>query len=463
MLVPTATAAEKKPDILFFIADDHSQYDSSAYGNKNIPTPQMEKLAAEGMALNSCFSATPSCSPSRACLLTGLFPARNGAEDNHSYPKPGTHSLIDDLKAAGYETAAIGKVAHGRVRSFNFDFTKPDTGHDPRAAVTEYLAKRDKSKPLALFVGTSDPHVPWPQPAGFKPKDVDLTPHLLDTPMTRRHRAAYYTAITRVDKLLGWLRDTAAKEMAEDTLFIYTADHGGQWPFGKWTLYDYGTRVPFIAAWPGRIKPGTRSDAMVYLQDSIPTLLDGIGGKMPEGLDCRSFLPVLEGKASTHRERILMTHSGDQEMNVYPIRAVRDGEWKLIHNLRPELAFTNHSDLDRRPLAGAYWNEWAELYKKGGEPAKKIVDEYYKHPEWELYQVGEDKWETENKIGDSSLAPMVAKMKGQLAEWMKAQGDTGKIFNDPRPLDRPETWAPEFFGIRKPHKPRGTGPSGYGD
>ena len=448
-----ASAAEKKPDILIFMADDHSQYDSSAYGNEHVPTPQMEKLAAEGITLTHCFTATPACAPSRASLLTGLMPARNGAEDNHTFPKAGTRSLVSDLKAAGYTTAAIGKIAHGQPRSFDFDFVQPNTGHDPRPAVTEYLAKRDKTKPLVLFVGTSDPHVPWPEPQGFKPKDVDLTPHLLDTPMTRRHRAAYYTAIRRVDDLLGWLRETAAREMSADLLFLYTADHGGQWPFGKWTLYDYGTRVPFIAAWPGHIQAGTESDAMVLLQDTLPTLLDVAGGKAPDGIDGKSFLPVLEGKAEGHRQKIFLTHSGDKEMNVYPIRAIRSGEWKLIHNLHPEFAFTNHSDLHRRPLAGAYWNEWAELYRNGDANAKTIVEAYYKHPKWELYRVVEDRWETENRIDDAALAPMVAEMKEELAEWMKAQGDMGRVFNDPRPLEKPETWAPEFFDTRKPNKP----------
>lgn len=146
-------------------------------------------------------------------------------------------------------------------------------------------------------------------------------------------------------------------------------------------------------------------------------------------------------------------------MNVYPIRAIRSGEWKLIHNLHPEYAFTNHSDLQRKPLAGAYWNEWAELYKQGDAKAKKIVDEYYKHPEWELYRVEGDRWETENKIGDASLAPMVAEMKKDLADWMKAQGDSGRVFSEPRPLAKRETWAPEFFEGKKANRKKGGAPA----
>lgn len=429
-----------KPNLLIYLSDDHSQYDSNLYGDPTIPVSNMEKLAKDGIRLDRCFVASPSCAPSRAVLLTGLMPARSGAEDNHSKPKPGTHSLIDDLKNAGYETVSFGKVAHyGHGPDYHFDHVGPERSPNLAAVVDKYLEERTSKKPICLFVGTHDPHVSWPAKTTFDPADLRLPPHFIDTPETRQHRALYAQAIRNLDDLLGKLRGIAAKRLGENTLFIHTSDHGSQWPFGKWNLYDYGTRVPFVAAWPGKIKPGTTSDAMVSWVDLLPTLLDVTGAAVPDGLDGKSFLPVLLGGKSTFRDRIFTTHSGDLGMNVYPIRAVRTGEWKLIHNLHPEFAFTNHSDLDRLPRAGAYWTSWVEAAKTD-ERAKGIVKRYHQRPEWELYQVSRDPWELENKIDSPEQATLVADLKKELADWMKQQGDTGKFLNKPRPLDQPQTW-----------------------
>lgn len=434
-----ALSAEK-PNLLIYLSDDHSQYDSSLYGDPTLPVPNMEKLAADGIRLDRCFVASPSCAPSRAVLLTGLMPARSGAEDNHSKPRPGTHSLIEDLKKAGYETVSFGKVAHyGHGPDYGFDHVGPERPADLAAVVDKYLGERTSKKPICLFVGTHDPHVSWPAKTTFKPEDLRLPPHFIDTPDTRQHRALYAQAIRNLDNLLGRLRVIADSRLGENTLFIHTSDHGSQWPFGKWNLYDYGTRVPFVAAWPGKIARGTTSDAMVSWVDLLPTLLDAGGGTLPDGLDGKSFLPVLLGKTETHREKIFTTHSGDREMNVYPIRAVRTGEWKLIHNLRPDLAFTNHSDLDRAPRAGAYWAEWEEAAKTD-ERARGIVQRYHQRPEFELYQISGDPWELDNRIDAPEQAALVAELKKELAEWMARQGDTGRIFSKPRPLDRPETW-----------------------
>jgi len=102
-----------QPNVVIYLSDDHSQFDCDLYGADDIPTPNFKKLAADGMMFTHAFVASPSCAPSRAAMLTGLMPARNGAEANHTYPKDGTHYLLDDLKKAGYEVAAFGKVAHG--------------------------------------------------------------------------------------------------------------------------------------------------------------------------------------------------------------------------------------------------------------------------------------------------------------------------------------------------------------
>ncbi|MEM9366689.1 MAG: sulfatase-like hydrolase/transferase, partial [Planctomycetota bacterium] len=447
LLDSPSSAGSSKPNILVYLSDDHSQFDSSLYGNDNIPTPEFERLAASGMTFTHAFVASPSCAPSRAAMLTGLMPARNGAEANHTYPRPGTHSLIADLQDAGYQVAAFGKVAHGgpkQVASYGFDHIgKERTIQKVRGEVEAWLTQRKSKKPLCLFVGTQNPHVPWTSPPTFDPAEVAFPPHHLDTPATREHRAAYYQEIKELDAFLGELRAIAANSLGENTLFIHTSDHGSQWPFGKWNLYDYGIRVPFIAAWGGKIAPDTRSDAMISWVDLLPTLIDITGGTTPGNLDGQSFANVLLGKASQHRDVIFTTHTGDTVKNIFPIRSIRTREWKLVHNLHPEFAFTNHSDLDRKPQAGAYWNEWTELAKVD-ERAKRIVDQYYQRPEWQLFHVSQDRWEQTNLIDEPEHAARVTELKRRLRSWMAEQGDQQLVQSEPRRLQDRPSWHPDY-------------------
>ena len=448
-----ATSSANQPHIVVYLSDDHSQIDSSLYGNENIPTPQFEKLAADGMTFTHAFVASPSCAPSRAAMLTGLMPARNGAEANHTFPKPGTHSLIQDLQTAGYEVAAFGKVAHGgpkHIAQYGFDYVGHAKPIDQvRKQVVHYLEQRHLRQtlngPLCMFVGTTNPHVPWTSPTTFDPEKIEFPPHHLDTPSTRAHRAAYYQEIQELDTFLGDLRTITAEKLgADNTLFIHTSDHGSQWPFGKWNLYDYGIRVPFIAAWHGRIAAGVQSDAMISLVDLLPTLVELGDGETPDTLDGRSFAGVLLGQTNLHRDVIFATHTGDGVKNIFPIRCIRTRQWKLIHNLYPEFAHTNHSDLDRKPMAGAYWAEWAQLAKIDAS-AKDIVDHYFKRSEWELFNVQNDQWEQTNIVDQPDQSQRVSELKLRLAEWMRAQHDQHRVHDEPRRLQDRHRWHPDYF------------------
>ena len=249
--------------------------------------------------------------------------------------------------------------------------------------------------------------------------------------------------------MIGELRSLASRLLCEDVLFIHSSDHGSQWPFGKWNLYDYGIRVPFVAAWPGVIKPGTRSGAMIQWTDLLPTLVEVAGGEVRAGLDGRSFLGVLRGERTVHRKRIFTTHSGDGRMNIYPIRSVRTREWKLIHNLHPEFAHTNHSDIHRKPGAGRYWDEWAERMK-GDEADRALVLRYYRRPEWELYHVSEDRWELANLADDPAQAQRLESLRRELADWRESQGDQGTVFNEPRLLSDRKSWHPDLAREQPP-------------
>lgn len=298
-----ATAA---PNIVVFLADDHGYFDSEVYGAKDVRTPNMLRLAKAGMTFTLCFVASPSCAPSRAAMLTGLMPARNGAEANHSKPRPEIKKLPAYFQEIGYEVAGFGKVAHyNHDKDYGFDHY--DKNHAP-PVVREFLERRDKAKPLCLFVGAHAPHVPWSTNAAYNAVEIPTT-HVA-TPATRQFRARYYTDVTKADSELGAIYDLARAQLGTNTLFVYTSDHGAQWPFGKWNLYDAGIRVAFIAAWPGVIAQGSRTDAMVSWIDILPTLVEVAGGEIPSQIDGRSFAGVLRGETRAHRDRIFSTHSG---------------------------------------------------------------------------------------------------------------------------------------------------------
>jgi N-sulfoglucosamine sulfohydrolase len=435
-----AYAALAPPNIVVFISDDHSQLDSEAYGSTEVRTPHMARLATDGMKFTHAFVASPSCGPSRTAMLTGLWSARNGAEPNHTPKKPGVASLPPVLHALGYEVAAIGKIAHGNfASSHGFDFVEgPFQGFSETSAVAKFLAARDVSKPLCLFVGTRHPHVPWSDDRTYDPARVKIPAKHIDTPTTREQRASYLTDVTKADTLLGEVRALARDKIRGDTLFIYTADHGAQWPFGKWNLYDASIRIPLIIAWPGHLKPGSTSDAMVCWPDLLPTFIDLAGGNAPDGLDGKSFAAILRGTASAHRDRIFATHSGDGDFNVYPIRAVRTRDWKYVRNLHPEFQHQTHISRSSGPSGLLYWQTWLAAAERDSAAAA-IVQRYVKRPAEELYDLAADPLELHNLAAEPKHAARMAAMRADLDAWMKQQGDTQTVFGKPLMHGEPVT------------------------
>ena len=438
-----AAEAQRLPDIVVYLADDLSASDLFLYGGTNIDTPAIDALAADGMTFDRAFVASPSCAPSRAAMLTGLMPARNGAEENHTYPRNGCLPLPRLIKQLGYQTVAFGKVAHLRsAKDFDFEvFDLQSDIPDVRQSVKDFLENRDDPRPLALFVGVSNPHVPWPSESTVDPLRMSLPAKLLDTPRTRVQRSRYLQEVKDLDAYLGELRDLADRYLSDDHLFVFSSDHGAQFPFGKWTLYDEGIRVPLIIARKGGIQAGSRTAAMVSWVDLLPTLISLVGGEVPEGLDGRSFAAVLHGEADSHRESIFTTHSGDKKMNVYLSRSIRTLQYKLIWNPHPDFAFTTHIDLLLRATSGDYFKEWTELAREN-QYAKMVVAAHHGRPEYELYDLDSDPFEQVNLAGTPQLAKLQAELDRELKDWITEQGDSLTVFHDPLLLDDPDSWVP---------------------
>jgi uncharacterized sulfatase len=244
--------------------------------------------------------------------------------------------------------------------------------------------------------------------------------------------------------------DAVRAHMPRETLILFTSDHGAQWPFGKWNLYESGVCVPLIVVWPGVVKSGTHTDAMVQWTDFLPTLLEAAGGKAPADIDGRSFLRVLRGDTSRHRERVFTTHSNDNRFNVYPSRAVRDERWKYIRNLHPEFAFTSHVDLVAGALGQrAFFSTW-EAAAKTNLQAAAIMKRYHARPAEELYDLARDPHEQRNLAADPQSAGELATLRAHLDEWAKAQGDQQRVPVEPRLLSDTHSYGPKAEIIGQP-------------
>jgi N-sulfoglucosamine sulfohydrolase len=433
-------SAAEQPNIVVFISDDHSQFDSQAYGSTEVRTPNMAKLAEDGLKFTHAFVASPSCGPSRTALLTGLWSARNGAEANHKAKRPEVPSLPSVLRNIGYEVVVIGKVAHGNWAQF-YDFDAvigPSVGISDTTDVAKFLNQRTSQKPLCLFVGTRHPHVPWSESPTYDPAHVQIPPTHVDTAATRAERAKYLTDITHSDTLLGEVRTLAKDKIPGDTLFIYTADHGSQWPFAKWNLYDAGIRIPLLITWPGRLKPSTSTDAMVCWPDLLPTFIELGGGKVPNGIDGQSFAGILRGTTTKHRDQIFSTHSGDGDFNVYPVRSVRTRDWKYIRNLHPEFQHHSHISRSTGPSGLAYWHTWLSA-AESNPTAAATVKRFTTRPAEELYDLSADPNELHNLAAAPKHADRRAKMSADLDGWMQQQGDTQTVFGTPLLQGEPVT------------------------
>jgi N-sulfoglucosamine sulfohydrolase len=428
-LLAAGLHAATLPNIVVFISDDLGRLDTSIHGSKDVRTPTMDRLAVGGMTFDNAYVASPACCPSRFSLLTGLMPARHGAHPNHSQVKPGTKFLPPILKKLGYHIASFGKVAHRNTSFAGLDFNSPEKTNMSKEVV-KHFSKTQIDGPICLLVGDRRPHVEWTKQMNYDPKHVTLPPFFIDTQETREHWARYLTDIEGMDEEMSRVLEFAKEKFGDNFIFIFTSDHGGQWPFGKWNLYDYGTRVPLVAYWPGHIEAGVRTDAMVSWVDLLPTLIDIAGGKYPAEIDGKSFAPVLLGKTKTHRDKIFTTNTGDKNMNIYPIRSVRIGKYKFIHNLRPDAYHSNHSDILRNDGRGLYWDSWDEAAKTDPKAAA-IIKRYYTRPEFELFDLDKDPLELDNLADNPEYKVELAKLKSELSTWTTAQGDDLLPHRDP--------------------------------
>ncbi len=429
------------PNIVLYLADDHGVDFVGCYGNPVVRTPNIDALAREGVKFNRVFAATPTCSPSRAAMFTGLWPQRNGTMGNHTDCFDGIQALPAYLQKLGYRVVAANKTDVRPRSVFGWELLPAklptdikfrryrDEGLDT-AKVDAFLTSHQREhpgQPLCLLIGDNGPHVVWETNKIYDPAMLPLTPLMVDTPKTRLALANYYQDITTVDQRVGEVVSSLKRHGLEtNTIFIYTADHGSEWPRCKWTLYDSGLRVPFIVRWPGVAARGGHNDALISLVDLTPTFVTLAGGSAPKEIDGVSFKDVLLGKSKKCREDLFATHTGDGVMNLFPERAVRDDRYKYIVNLHPEREWATHfTKVEGISNSHAeVWNTWTAKATNDVIVAH-LVNAIVHHPAEELYDTQTDPWELTNLVQRAEMKSVLKRMQERLAELRKMAKDHG--------------------------------------
>lgn len=391
-----AAAATRAPNIVFFLIDDWGWTDGSAFGSKFYETPHMERLAAEGMKFNQAYSACTVCSPTRAALLTGKYPARLHLTDwvaghNRPYAKLKIPvwtqqlpleevTLAEELKTRGYATALVGKWHLGGEAFYperqGFDVNiggwskgAPGAYFPPygvkgleEALEGEFLSDRltrdaitfieqNKERPFFLYF----PHYGVHQPIAGKPEVIEKYKKKLAAGNYTQTNAVYAALVESIDDSMGAvMKKLAELKLDENTIIVLTGDNGGlsgtfngkvwrQGPtrneplrLGKGSAYEGGVRVPLIVKWPGVAKTGSVNEVPVTTVDYFPTLVEAATGAPAKGVDGESLVALLKGGQKLQREAIYWHYPHYHPGGATPYSSVREGDWTLIHFFEDE-------------------------------------------------------------------------------------------------------------------------------
>ena len=418
----------QKPNFVLFIADDCSYYDLGCYGSKDSKTPNIDRFATQGVRFTQAYQAVPMSSPTRHNLYTGLWPVHSGAYPNHTMANEGTKSVVHHLHPLGYKVALIGKSHIAPESVFPFDtYVGLTKSNDIDFNAIETFIKECKAEgvPFCLFVASNQPHTPWNKgdASQFEADKLTLPPMYVDMPETRKQLTHYFAEINYMDNEFGKVLNIMDNQkVADKSVVVYLSEQGNSFPFAKWTCYDAGVHSACIVRWPGVIKPGRESDAMVEYVDIVPTFIDIAGGKPVAPVDGESFKQVLQGKKNTHKQytfSLQTTRGIIHGSDYYGIRSVADKEYRYIVNLTPEMEFKNA--MTHLPI----YDKWREQVANDPQ-MKQIFDKYQHRPGIELYNMKKDPYCLNNLADDPKYASVIKRMDAELKAWMKSCGDEGQ-------------------------------------
>jgi N-sulfoglucosamine sulfohydrolase len=430
-----APAAVDRPlNVVVIISDDQGGEDLSCYGHPVLRTPNIDRIAREGMRFDRAFLTISSCSPSRASILTGRYPHSTGAPDLHE-PLPADQKTVSRyLREAGYHTMAVGKWHLGKAERAQWDKVVDCPATDLERQTLALLTERPKDKPFFFWVASPDPHRPFGETPGVAPHDpakVVVSPYLPDHPLIRKELALYYDRIARLDRHVGTLLDAlSAQGLLDSTFVVFMSDNGMPFPRAKTTLYDAGIRTPFLVRYPPLIRAGTVTKRLISSIDLAPTILE-LAGVEQRSMQGRSFL---QGPG---RDAIFA------EANWHDFaqftRAVRTERYLLVRNFYADKPLWNSVD----SIQSDTWKGMLEAKAAGRLTPAQAALFVEPRPEEELYDLETDPHALKNVAGEREHESMIGGLRLRLWEWMEKTDDR-------MPAQRkPDGWTRE--GIPLPH------------
>jgi len=419
-MLPRSKSADR-PNILWLVSEDNGPF-LGCYGYKNAVTPHLDKLAKEGVLYENAFANAPVCAPARSTIITGVYPPSMGTQHMRSRnPIPAKIKFFPQyLRDAGYFTTNRSKT--------DYNIAGIPQGTWDICSGKGHWKERKKGQPFfSIFnIGTSHESClhGGRKPATQDPARVELPPYHPDTPEFRNDWAYYYERITQMDAQMGAILAELEKDgLAEETIVIYYADHGGVLVRSKRFLFDSGTHVPMIVRFPRKYrhlapgKPGTRTDRLVSFVDLAPSMLSLAGIKIPDYMQGQAFLGSQAGEA---RDYVYLFRGRMDERYDFA-RAVRDKKYKYIRNYMPHLPWGQHLDyLWRSRSTQSLWAEHKAGRLKGAE---KLFFEP-KATE-ELYDTKADPHEVNNLAGDPAHSDALKRMRKAQRKWAVDINDIG--------------------------------------
>ncbi|XP_069124025.1 N-sulphoglucosamine sulphohydrolase-like isoform X1 [Argopecten irradians] len=452
-------------NVLLILGDD-AGFETQVYNNDICKTPNLNKLAQRGLVFNNAFTSVSSCSPSRSVVLSGLpqhqngmYGLFNGYHHFRSFDEVKSLSLL--LKGSGIRTGIIGKKNVGPESVYPFDYSVTELdGHNIlqtgrnitfiRQHVREFL-QQNSSNPFFLYVAFHDPHrcghthpkygqfcekfgadgsMPDWKPMMFDPASVVVPYFVQDTPAARLDIAAQYTSINRMDQGIGLiLKELELAGHADDTLVMYSSDNGIPFPNGRTNLYDSGMAEPFIISSPYHQKRrGQRSDAMLSHVDILPTVLDWFSVKYPHykilrnyvTLSGKSLLPLLEEEPKESWDTVYASHNLHEATMYYPMRVIRNKQYKLIQNINFQMPFS----IDQDFFISRTFQDLLNRTRRGQDTHwYKTLRNYYYRDQWELFNIVSDPKELQNLAYDPGHAKVYHQLQSQLNMWQNVTFD----------------------------------------
>ena len=459
---------------LVIITTDDNDADSLGCFGCPLPgvTPNMDRLATQGVRFEHAHTSSPTCQPCRLSLMTGRYPQTNGNTGHVDPLKPGVPTLTMAIRKAGYYTAIIGKQTNykpdklfgwdkggdaGTLTADSWDdgkdgyWTRWGSPEGFYKGTKELLAEaKGQGKPFFLHLNTSDPHRPWPgsldevqflkelsdanrkklkplraYPRNYSPWEVPVPGYLPDLAGVRVDRAEYFSALHNADRAVGeMLKALEDAGAAENTIVVCFGDQGAAFPGSKQNIYRVSTRIPLIIRWPGQARPGSVvQDTMISIIDLMPTLLEGMGLPPVEGMDGHSILPVIHGEKKGGREFVHTSYNyALPGIQCFPMRAVQSTEFLFIYNAWPGEQNINppgplKMDGYMDPLTGLCWKSMKEAAATDPEIAKRVKMIAERVPE-EFYDLRSDPWCLTNLIEDPAHRERIATMRKMVEEQM---------------------------------------------